>query len=192
MTGNGNAPLLILASASARRRDLLAQAGIVPDEIFPAEIDETPKKGELPQDYVLRLAKEKAYAVCAQRPGAMILAADTTVACGRRIIGKPADETEARKFLNLLSGRRHRVYTGIALLSASGALRCREVMTVVQFKRLHEREVSAYLTTGEWRGMAGAYGIQGYAARFIKAVHGSYTNVVGLPLLETCALLETP
>lgn len=180
---------LILASASPRRRDLLAQVGIAPDEILPADIDETPLKGELPQDYVRRLAAEKARAVHAQRHGATVLAADTTVACGRRILGKAADEAEARRFLELLSGRRHRVYTGLCVIDKEGRQRARLTMTAVQFKRLHSTEIEAYLATEEWRGLAGAYGIQGHAARFVVAIHGSYTNVVGLPLLETCGLL---
>lgn len=181
---------LILASASPRRRDLLAQVGIIPDEILAADIDETPQKGEMPQDYVRRLAVEKARAVRSLRPDATIIAADTTVALGRRILGKAKDENEARVFLALLSGRRHRVYTGVCVIDGIGRERVRVVMTTVQFKRLHAREADAYLTTGEWEGLAGAYGIQGHAARFAKAIHGSYTNVVGLPLYEACALLE--
>lgn len=180
---------LVLASASPRRLALLAQVGIVPAEILPAEIDEFPRKRELPQEIALRLAVEKARAVRRQRPAAVILAADTTVACGRRILGKAADEREARRFLELLSGRRHRVYTGVAVIRADGEERTRRVMTSVQFKRLHENEITAYLATGEWRGLAGAYGIQGHAARFVTSLTGSYTNVVGLPLCETCGLL---
>lgn len=181
---------LILASASPRRLALLAQVGITPAEILPAEIDESPRKNELPQDYVLRLAVEKAHAIHQQRQGAVILAADTTVACGRRIIGKAADAQEARKFLELLSGRRHRVYTGVAVIDPEGKKRTRCVMTAVQFKRLHASELTAYLATGEWQGLAGAYGIQGHAARFVKSINGSYTNVVGLPLCEVCGLLD--
>lgn len=180
----------ILASASPRRRDLLAQVGIIPDEVLPADIDETPKKGEIPQDYVGRLAVEKARVVRTLRPDVTVLAADTTVALGRRILGKARDEEEARAFLELLSGRRHRVYTGLCVIDEEGRERVRVVMTMVQFKRLHARETNAYLMTGEWKGLAGAYGIQGHAARFVKAIHGSYSNVVGLPLYEACALLE--
>lgn len=177
----------ILASASPRRRELLEQAGIMPESIIPAAINETPHKGELPEFYVKRMAREKAEAVSAALP---ILAADTIVACGRRILGKPLDENEARNFLTLLSGRRHRVYTAVALRNGD---RLKEtcVMTQVQFKRLQEGDIEWYIATGEWQDRAGGYAIQGHAARFVKAIHGSYTNVVGLPLLETCNLLES-
>lgn len=177
----------ILASASPRRRELLEQAGITPDCILPAAIDETPLKGELPEIYVKRIAREKAAAVSAALP---VLAADTVVACGRRILGKPADEAEARKFLSLLSGRRHRVYTAVALRKEN-TLKELCVMTQVQFKRLQDGEINWYIATGEWSDRAGGYAIQGHAARFVKAINGSYTNVVGLPLLETCNLLES-
>lgn len=182
---------LILASASPRRRDLLAQIGIVPTEILAAEIDETPRKLEQPDAYALRVAIEKAHAIRALHPSARILAADTTVACGRRILGKAADSDEARRFLSLLSGRRHRVYTGVCVLEADGKARHKTVMTMVQFKRLHPQELVSYLDTGEWQGVAGAYRIQGHAARFVKSIHGSYTNVVGLPLCEVYAMLSS-
>lgn len=182
---------LILASASPRRRDLLAQIGIIPQEILPAAMDETPKKGETPEAYVTRLAKEKARLVAQQRPRTHVLAADTTVACGTRILGKAETAEEAKQFLLLLSGRRHRVYTGVAMINAQGKERSRTVCTMVQFKRLHPQELDAYLATEEWRGVAGAYRIQGFAARFVKSINGSYTNVVGLPLYETYALLST-
>ncbi len=181
---------LILASASPRRRDLLAQIGVVPTEILAAEIDETPGKLEKPDAYVLRVASEKAHAVHELRPSARILAADTTVACGRRILGKAADKQEAYRFLNLLSGRRHRVYTGVCLLEANGKARHKTVMTTVQFKRLHPQELASYLDTYEWQDVAGAYRIQGHAARFVKSINGSYTNVVGLPLCEVYAMLR--
>ncbi len=181
---------IILASASPRRRDLLAQIDIIPEEILPAEIDETPQKGELPQVYVTRLAKEKAQAVHRLRPDATIVAADTTVACGRRILGKAESEDQARRFLQLLSGRRHRVYPSVAVVDATGRLRHRTVMTMVQFKRLSDVELEHYIALGEWQGLAGAYGIQGYAGSFVKSINGSYTNVVGLPLYETRMLLN--
>ena len=181
--------MFILASASPRRLALLAQAGLTPAAVLPAEIDETPRKGELPPVYVARLAEEKAVAVATQRPAAVILAADTTVAVGRRILGKPENEAEAQEFLRRLSGRRHHVHTGICVL-AEGRARSRVVTTQVQFKRLSDEEITAYVASGEWRGVAGGYRIQGMAERYIKAIHGSYSNVVGLPLLETCQLLE--
>jgi len=178
---------LILASASPRRLDLLKQSGIVPDEVIPAEIDETPHKNELPKAYVERMAREKYVVVAKNRhPSDTILAADTVVACGRRILGKPEDEAEARQFLELLSGRRHRVYTSVCVNG-----RLKTVMTVVRFKRLKSKEIDAYIASGEWRGKAGGYAIQGQAAAFIPAINGSYSNVVGLPLAETLGLLTS-
>jgi septum formation protein len=181
---------LILGSASPRRLDLLAQAGVSPDVVLPAEVDETPRPRELPRPYALRLAVEKAAAVAArpEAEDALVLAADTVVAVGRRILGKPADETEAGAFLDLLSGRRHRVTTGVALRRGE-RLWTRRVETVVRMKRLARAERAAYLASGEWRGKAGGYAIQGLAAALIPAINGSYTNVVGLPLPETLALL---
>jgi septum formation protein len=176
----------VLASASPRRLALLAQAGVTPDAVTPTDVDETPKPGETPRALALRLAEEKAAA--AARPGALVLAADTVVSVGRRILGKPADEAEAARFLALLSGRRHRVTTGVAL-RVGETVRTRRVETVVRFKRLSAAETAAYLVCGEWRGKAGGYAIQGVAAAFIPAINGSYTNVVGLPLVETLALL---
>ena len=184
------APLLVLASASPRRCDLLRQIGIVPDRIDPPEIDETPGKGELPAAYAMRLAAAKAEAVRPRHPGAFILAADTVVACGRRILPKAGDETAARRALALLSGRRHRVYGAIALLAPDGGLARRQVVSRVAFKRLTEAEIAAYLATGEWRGKAGGYAIQGRAAAFVSWLSGSYSNVVGLPLYETAQLLD--
>jgi septum formation protein len=182
-------PALVLASASPRRFELLWQIGLVPDRIDPAEIDETPRPGELPPARALRLAEEKARAVIPRHPSTYILAADTVVACGRRILPKPADEASARSCLVLLSGRRHRVHGAIALASPDGKLVSRRVDSQVKFKRLSEAEIAAYLCSGEWQGKAGGYAIQGRAAALISWVCGSYTNVVGLPLFETAQLL---
>jgi septum formation protein len=180
---------LVLASASPRRLELLRQIGLAPDRIDPAGIDETALPGELPAAHVMRLARAKAETVRARHPGAFVLAADTTVACGRRILGQPADETAARSYLALLSGRRHRVYGGVAVIAPDGRLATRRVVSQVGFKRLSGDEVAAYLATGEWRGKAGGYAIQGRAAALIDWVAGSYSNVVGLPLHETAQLL---
>jgi septum formation protein len=181
----------ILASASPRRKELLAQVSITPAQIIPADIDETPRKKETPQAYVARMTKEKAQAVALRHPDTPILAADTTVACGTRILGKPADATEARKFLELLSGRRHRVYSSVALRLPNGSARQRTVMTQVHFARLHESQINHYLESSEWQGKAGGYAIQGLAGQFVLRIHGSYSNVVGLPLHETCNLLQS-
>jgi septum formation protein len=181
--------LLVLASASPRRIDLLRQIGLQPDCIDPADVDETPGIGELPMVHALRLAEEKARAVMPRHPGAYILAADTVVACGRRILPKPADPATARKCLELLSGRRHRVHSGIALAGPDNRLTLRRVESQVAFKRLSEAEIAAYLRCGEWCGKAGGYAIQGRAAALIRWVSGSYSNVVGLPLFETAQLL---
>ena len=182
-------PILVLASASPRRLDLLSQIGIVPDAVDPADIDETPAKDELPASHVVRLAEAKARAVQPRHPGAFILAADTVVACGRRILPKAEDEATARACLSLLSGRRHRVYGGVAVMTPGGAVAIRRVMSQVAFKRLSEAEIATYLHSGEWRGKAGGYAIQGCAAAFIPWISGSYSNVVGLPLHETAQLL---
>ena len=183
------APLLVLASASPRRLDLLRQIGIEPDRIDPADIDEIVQPGELPPSHAMRLAEEKARAVMPRHPGAFILAADTVVACGRRILPKPADPATARSCLELLSGRRHRVHSGIAVVDPNERLTLRRVDSHVAFKRLSEAEIAAYLRSGEWQGKAGGYAIQGRAAAFIRWVSGSYSNVVGLPLFETAQLL---
>jgi septum formation protein len=180
---------LVLASASPRRLELLAQIGIVPDAVDPAAIDETPLKAELPGPYVLRLAQAKAAAVAPRHSEAVILAADTIVACGRRILGKPEDEKAARRFLTLLSGRRHRVYCGVAVMMADGRSATRRVVSQVAFKRLSESEVTAYLASGEWQGKAGGYAIQGRGAMLVSWMQGSYSNVVGLPLFEVAQLL---
>ena len=176
---------LTLASASPRRLALLAQIGIRPDAVTPADIDETPHPAELPRAYVERMAVEKARAVVAD---GFVLAADTVVSVGRRIVGKPADAAEAEASLRLLSGRRHRVTTAVCL-RRDGRQWTRRVETQVKFKRLSAAEIAAYLRSGEWRGKAGGYAIQGMAAAFVPWIGGSYTNVVGLPLAETAALL---
>ena len=183
------APPLILASASPRRRDLLAQVGLAPDDIDPADIDESAGKSELPGPLARRLADAKAAAVAARHRDAFVLAADTVVGVGRRIVGKPADADEARRFLELLSGRRHRVYGGICAIAPDGRRTARLVTTMVRFKRLSDAEIDAYLATGEWPGKAGGYAIQGHAAAFIPAINGSYTNVVGLDVAAAAAML---
>jgi septum formation protein len=182
-------PPFVLASASPRRLELLRQVGMAPDCIDPPDIDETPRRGEVPPAYVMRLAEEKARTVMPRHPGAFILGADTVVACGRRILPKTEDEASARSCLELLSGRRHRVHSAIALVIPDGRLTSRRVDSQVAFKRLSDTEIMAYLRSGEWRGKAGGYAIQGRAAALIRWVSGSYSNVVGLPLFETVQLL---
>ncbi|MGB0926538.1 MAG: Maf family protein [Pikeienuella sp.] len=180
---------LILGSASPRRRDLLAQIGVTPDGVRPADIDETPQKAEPPRAYAARLAREKAAAIAAGADSDdLILSADTVVALGRRILGKPEDEAQAAQYLYLLQGRRHRVMTAVALRRGE-QLWERLVETQVRFKRLSDADISAYIRSGEWRGKAGGYAIQGIGAAFIPAINGSYTNVVGLPLPEVAGLL---
>lgn len=184
------APRLILASRSPRREELLRQAGYRADAIEPADIDETPRARELPRALAERLARDKAAAVAARFPEDLVLAADTVVACGRRILEKPADEAEARRFLTLLSGRRHKVLGGIALAAPGGGLSVRVVETAVAFKRLEDSEIAFYLASGEWQGRAGGYAIQGLAGPFVRQINGSYTNVVGLAVYETAQLLK--
>lgn len=184
-------PRLVLASASPRRLDLLAQIGITPDEIDPAEIDETPRKAELPRDHAARLAGEKVAAVRARHPDAVILAADTVVALGRRILPKAEDEATARHCLSMLSGRRHKVIGGISVIGADGREWRRLVTSSVKFKRLETAEIDAYIARGEWDGKAGGYAIQGRAAALIPWIEGSYSNVVGLALYETAQLLRS-
>lgn len=179
---------LILASSSPRRVELLAQIGITPDQIDPADIDETPLKAEMPARLAQRLASSKAAVVAERHPEDVVLAADTVVAVGRRLLEKPADEAEARRFLKLLSGRNHRVFTGIAVV-AEGRTIWRVVDTRVTFKHLSDAEIDAYVATGEWRGKAGGYGIQGRAAAFVQRIVGSHPAVMGLPLFETSNLL---
>lgn len=181
---------LVLASASPRRLDLLAQIGLVPGAVDPAELDETPLKAEMPAPHAARLAGEKARAVAARHPGCFVLAADTVVAAGRRILPKAEDERTARRCLNLLSGRRHRVHGGVCLLTPEGKALVRTVNTVVSFKVLDHDELEAYIASGEWHGKAGGYAIQGLAAMYVRAINGSYSNVVGLPLFETGNLLK--
>ena len=183
-------PRFVLASASPRRAGLLAQIGIVPDEVDPAALDETPARGELPVQHAARLADEKAAAVRARHPEAVILAADTVVALGRRILPKAEDEAAARRCLSMLSGRRHKVIGGLAVTGPDGASRRRLVTTSVKFKKLSAAEIDAYLATGEWRGKAGGYAIQGRAAALVPWIGGSYSNVVGLPLFEAAQLLR--
>jgi nucleoside triphosphate pyrophosphatase len=180
---------LVLASRSPRRRELLAQVALPPDAIDAADLDETPLEGELPTSHALRLAKAKAEAVAPHHRGAFVLAADTVVARGRRILPKPEDEATMRECLMLLSGRRHRVLGGVALVTPEGLLRSRLVTTIVTFKRLDSAEIADYVACGEGLGKAGGYAIQGIAARYVRALSGSYSNVVGLPLHETVALL---
>ena len=181
-------PPLVLASASPRRLALLAQIGIVPDAVTAAEIDETPLKGETPRLLALRLARAKAEAVNAD--GALVLAADTVVAVGRRVLPKAETEAQARACLALLSGRGHRVYTGIALRTPNRVTRTRLVETRVTFKRLLPAEIESYIASDEWRGKAGGYAAQGLAGRFVISIIGSYSSVVGLPLYETACLLD--
>ena len=178
----------ILGSGSPRRKELLAQLGVVPDAVLPPDIDETPKKAELPRPYAMRLAREKVLAVQAG-PDDVVLCADTTVALGRRILGKPADAGEAAKFLIDLGGRRHQVITAIAVRRGA-RIWTRESVSAVKMKRLSDAELNAYLAGGDWQGKAGGYGIQGAAGAFIPWISGSFTGIVGLPLAETAVLLQ--
>lgn len=180
---------LILGSASPRRYDLLAQIGVTPDAVSPADIDETPNQNELPRPYAARLAVEKSTAIDSG-PDGIVLTADTVVAVGRRILGKPADADEAVQFLKLLSGRRHSVLTAVAVRKGAD-IASRTVETKVKMKRLSAVELSEYIRSNEWEGKAGGYAIQGIAGAFIPWISGSYSNVVGLPLTETATLLRT-
>jgi len=179
---------LILGSGSPRRKELLAQIGVVADAIRPPDIDETPQKAELPRSYCARMAREKAEAVVAA-VDEIVLCADTTVALGRRILGKPEDVAEAERFLRQLSGRRHRVITSVAVKKGE-TLWERDVVTTVKMKRLSDSEIAGYLATNDWQGKAGGYAIQGPAGALIPWIQGSFTGVVGLPLSETAALLQ--
>ncbi|MGN6154204.1 MAG: Maf family protein [Sphingomicrobium sp.] len=181
---------LILASASPRRLDLLARIGVIPDEIIPADIDESVPRGELPRDHALRLASEKAGAVAERYPDDLVLGADTVVAVGRRILPKVEDEATLRTCMKLLSGRRHRVLTGVALAAPNQPLRTRLVETMIAMKRLSDEEIDFYAGHGEWRGKAGGYALQGYGEVYVRYIAGSYSNVVGLPLAETRNLLK--
>lgn len=179
---------LVLASASPRRLDLMRQVGLEPDRIIPMDIDESPLKGETPRQLALRLAQAKAMAV--SDLGAYVVGADTVVVLGRRVFGKPEDEAEARRMLSRLSGRAHRVLTGVAVRAPDGRMASRLSETRLRWKRLSAVELQTMLESGEWRGVAGGYRIQGRAAGFTLELQGSYSGVVGLPLYETLALLE--
>lgn len=182
-----SAPHLTLASASPRRRELLARLGVVPDAVEPADINEEPHDGERPRDYALRMGEEKAAGVEAK---GFVLAGDTVVAAGRRILPKTENETEARQCLELLSGRRHTVLSGVVLRAPDGTTRSRTSENVVRFKVLSPEELAAYLASDEWRGKAGGYAIQGAAEGLIQWIKGSHSSVMGLPLYETRALLK--
>jgi septum formation protein len=181
-------PKLILGSASPRRLELLAQLGLTPDDVRPPDIDENPRNGETPRPYCARISRAKAEAVEAD-PDDVVLCADTTVALGRRILGKPADEAEAGRFLDLLSGRRHRVITAICVRRGEKIWQ-KDVVSTVRMKALSAGERAAYLATGDWQGKAGGYGIQGPAGALIPWISGSFTGIVGLPLAETAGLLR--
>lgn len=195
VVNSGARQLLVLASASSRRLALLEQVGVEPDALRPASIDETPRKGERPRSYAQRLARSKAMTAkerLEREPelaGAFVLAADTVVSVSRSIIGKPEYLNEAAAALQSLSGRSHRVFTSVCLITDTGSVRTRTVETRVRFKRLSAEEMDSYLASGEWRGKAGGYAIQGIAGAFVQKIVGSYTNVVGLPLIEVVQLL---
>ena len=179
---------LILGSSSPRRKDLLAQLGITPDAIIAPDIDEEPRKGELPRPYCARVARDKAMAIAADADD-IVLCADTTVALGRRILGKPRDAAQAAEFLTALGGRRHQVITAVVVRRGE-KLWCREVVSDVKMKRLSDDELNFYLASGEWEGKAGAYGIHGIAGAFFPWISGSFSGIVGLPVTETAALLQ--
>lgn len=181
-------PVLVLGSGSPRRLELLAQIGLTPDDVRPPDIDETPLRNELPRPYCARMAREKALAVRAS-DHEIVLCADTTVALGRRILGKPEDAGEAAQFLRLMSGRRHRVITAIAV-RCGDRLWERDVVSQVKMKVLSDAEIAGYLATNDWQGKAGGYGIQGPAGAFVPWISGSFTGIVGLPLAETAKLLQ--
>lgn len=182
--------MLLLASSSPRRLALLRQAGVEPDRVVAPDVDEGLQPAELPKQHALRLAAAKADAARALDPEAFVLAADTVVACGRRILDKTEDEHRARRALELLSGRRHRVWTAVAVLAPDGRRSVKDAMTHVRFKRLDRADIDAYLACEEWRGKAGAYAIQGRAEAFVVALNGSWSNVVGLPLALTLDMLR--
>ena len=182
---------LILASASPRRLDLLARIGVVPHAVEPADVDESITPAELPRAHALRLASEKAALVAQRFPDDLVLGADTVVAVGRRILPKVEDEATLRQCMALLSGRRHRVFTGVALALPGGTLRSRVVETMIAMKRLSHEEIDFYAAHGEWRGKAGGYALQGYGEVYVRHIGGSYSNVVGLPLAETRHMLKS-
>ena len=192
--GEGRDPVerkrLVLASASPRRLDLLARIGVVPDAVAPADIDESVPKGELPREHAVRLACEKAAAVAEREGDALVLAADTVVAVGRRILPKVEDEATLRACMKLLSGRRHRVMTGVALAEPGKPVRSRLVETIIAIKRLSDEEIDYYAGHGEWHGKAGGYALQGYGEVYVRYIAGSWSNVVGLPVGETRLMLK--
>ena len=190
MTAKNSYHPLILASASPRRVELLSQIGITPADIIPADIDEMPLKKELPRDLAVRLAHEKAQNIAAKHKDSFILAADTVVACGRRVLPKAETEIEVRDCLKLLSGRRHHVYGGICMITNQNKAVTRLCDTVVKFKRLSSHDIDIYIKTNEWQGKAGGYAIQGFAASYISFIQGSYSNVVGLSLYDTMQILR--
>lgn len=191
MTDTGPSPVMfVLASASPRRLELLKRIGVTPDLVDPADCDETPHKAERPLVYAKRIAAEKAAVVAARHAGAAILSADTVVAVGARILGKAETEADARAFLALLSGRRHRVHSAVTLIDATGAARHRVSTSTLAFKRLSASEIDAYVAGREWQGKAGGYAVQGYAEAFVRTLSGSHSGVMGLPLFETRALLQ--
>jgi septum formation protein len=179
----------ILASASPRRKELLSRIGLAPDHVIPADIDETRRRDEKPADLAKRLAQEKARAIAGRYSDSFILAADTVAAAGRRELTKPATQDQAREWLKLLSGRRHRIHGGMCLITPDGRESRRVITTMVQFKRLSKVEIEGYLQTGEWDGKAGGYAIQGYAELFVKSIQGSHSNVVGLSLYDAMQLM---
>lgn len=181
---------LILASASPRRVELLARLGVVADTIDPADIDETPGKAEVPRAHAERLAKAKCVMVAARHPGATVIAADTVVGVGRRILPKAEDEATARSCLALLSGRRHRVFTAVAIADGTGTIRQRLSETIVIFHRLDTGDIDTLIAAGDWHGKAGGYALQGAAEAYIRFIGGSWSGVVGLPLAETRTLLK--
>src|SRR4051794_28340817 len=182
---------LTLAAATPRRLDLLARIGVTPDAVAPADIDESVRRGELPRSHAQRLAREKAEAVATTQPDALVLGADTVVAVGRRILPKVEDEATLRACMKLLSGRRHRVLTGVALAIPGQGIRERLVETMIAMKQLSAEEIDYYSSHGEWRGKAGGYALQGYGEVYVRHIAGSYSNVVGLPLSETRVLLKS-
>lgn len=188
---NKPTPKILLASASSRRLDLLRQINAVPDKVLPTDIDETPLPSEKPKDLVKRLSQQKAEAASNQNPDFFVLAADTVVACGQKILDKPENEEQAKKYLKKLSGRRHRVYGGITMITPEKRVFTRSCVTLVQFKPLSDGDIKTYIESGEWEGKAGGYAIQGLAGAFIKHLSGSYSNVVGLSLYDTMKILES-
>lgn len=185
-------PELILASSSPRRVELLAQIGITPDRIIPADIDETPIKGELPKDLAVRLARGKAEKIARQYPGAIVLGADTVVAYGRSDLGKPEDADDARRMLALLSGRRHKVFGGLCVIDAAGKARTRLCETVVGFRHLIREDIESYIASGEWEGKAGGYALQGLASTYVRFLSGAaHSNVIGLSQYDVAQMLKT-